>query len=51
MSHSADFISSTLVDNISFCSLDNPASRMQIAILLLSLNLLIELINSSNKQK
>ena len=51
MSHSADLISSTLFDNFSFCSLVNPASKIQIATSLLSLNLLIEFISSSNKGK
>ena len=42
MSHSADLISSTFLDNIIFCSLVNPASKIQIAISLLFSKLLIE---------
>ena len=47
----AGLISSTLVDNTDFCSSVNPASIMQIAVFLLSLNLLIESTNSFNNSK
>ena len=51
ISHSADLISSTLVDNIDFCSSVNPASSTHIAASLLFSKLIIESINSFNSSK
>ena len=51
MSHSADLISSTFLDNMSLCCSDRPASKMQIAVSLLFSKLLIESTNSLSNSK